>query len=126
MPIRFIRNREELEHEIISSYTQGNSVRSISRVLGIGRNTVRRILRRHNLRRDEGYEKVQKKIIRVSKLDPYIDKMKELLKTYPAITGVRMLEELRKAGYTGGKSILNERIRQLDRHFDFFNSKNRF
>ena len=113
MPIRFIRNREELEHEVITSYTQRNSIRSISRVFGIGRNTVRRILRRHKIRRDEGYEKVQKKIIRGSKLDPYIDKMKELLKTYPNITGVRMLEELRKVGYTGGKSILNERIRQL-------------
>jgi transposase len=39
--------------------------------------------------------------------------MKELLETWPNITGVRMLEELRKVGYRGGKSILNERLRQL-------------
>jgi transposase len=61
MPLQFIRNREELEHEVITSYTQGNSIRSISSITGIGRNTVRRILRRHNFRRDKGYEKVKKK-----------------------------------------------------------------
>ncbi len=113
MPVRFIRNREELEHEVITSYAQGSSMRGISRTLGIGRNTVRRILRRHNTKRDQGHEALTKKVIRKSKLDPYLETMKSLFERYPNITGVRMLEELRETGYTGGRSILNERMRQL-------------
>ncbi len=93
MPIRIIRNRDELEHEIVTSYTQGCSIRSIARNFNMGRNTVRRILRRHETKREHGSDKIdslKKKIVRISKLDPFLDKIKDLFEKYPDITGVRM------------------------------------
>lgn len=43
---------------------------------------------------------------RESKLAPFKQAIQELLTTYPDLSGVRVEEELRKLGYTGGKTIL--------------------
>ena len=39
--------------------------------------------------------------------------IQQLLAKFPDITGVRMFEELREAGYEGGMTILTDRLRWL-------------
>ena len=53
----FIRNREELEQQLIMMKTQkGMPIRALARQFAISRNMVRRILRKHELYRDEGHD----------------------------------------------------------------------
>jgi transposase len=114
----FIRNREELDCLLVTKYTAGWSIRALSRHFGIGRNTVRRILRKHKKDRDEGHNLLegQKRCLpRKSKLDPFIPSIKELLEKFPTITGQRVYEELRDEGYEGGISILRDRLQNIRR-----------
>jgi transposase len=102
--------RIELEHLIVTMHADGFTIRALSRHFKIGRNTVRRILRAHDRQREEGHDALGKKIPRKSQLAPYVPLMENLLKEFPKLTGVRMLEELKDAGYRGGISILRERL----------------
>jgi transposase len=112
-----IQNRADLEQRLIIMKTQeGWSIRALARHLAISRNMVRRILRRHEKLRDQGHDILLKdrqvrKTKRVSKLDSYEETLKRLLEKYPRITGQRLFEELRDAGYDGGISILRDQLR---------------
>ena len=115
----FIQNREELEQQLVIMKTQdGWSIRALARHFTLSRNMVRRILRKHDNRRDQGHDilikdrQVQKRE-RASKLDSYEETLQRLLEKYPRITGQRLFEELRDAGYDGGISILRDRLRLL-------------
>jgi transposase len=112
----FIRNREELEHLIVTQHRDGLGIRALTRRFAMGRNTIRRILRKHRGRRDDGHDMVlqaRKSHPCRSKLDPYVPVMKDFLERFPDVTGIRMLEELQDAGYDGGVTILRERLRTL-------------
>lgn len=110
----YIRNREELDHLVITMHADGWGVRTLARHFGVGRNTIRRILRTNKSHRDTGHTSLPQKISpRTSKLDPYIPLMKELLEEFPDITGVRLYEELVAAGFSGRKTIVTDRLRQL-------------
>jgi len=109
----FIRNRQDLEHTLILRHQEGSSIRELSRQFQVGRNTVRRILRAHAKRRDSGHEGLTKRLKRASKLDGFDPEIKKLLEKYPKITGLRIYEELKEAGYPGGISILRERLKKL-------------
>ncbi len=95
--VQFIRNREELEQKIITMHAQGRSIRALARYFEMGRNTVRKIIRKNRWQREQGHDILSetRPKWRKSKLDPHIGLMKDLLEQYPDITGVRMLEELR-------------------------------
>ncbi len=54
--MRFIHNRQELEHTLILMHHEGRSIHELSRQFHLGRNTVRRILRAHAQRRDIGHD----------------------------------------------------------------------
>lgn len=112
----FIMNQKDLEQQILlMHHRQGWTIRALARHFSIGRNTVRRILRQHADQRHEGHTLVQPSCRpqRDSKLDPYEDRLTQLLEKYPKLSGVRILEELSAAGYTGGISILRDRLRRL-------------
>jgi transposase len=115
----FIQNREEFEQRLVIMKTQeGWSIRALTRHLAVSRNMVRRILRKHEKLRDEGHDILLKehpvrKEKRASKLDAYEETLKRLLEKYPRITGQRLFEELRAAGYDGGVSILRDQLRRL-------------
>lgn len=115
----FIRNREELEQQLVMMKTQkGAPIRALARQFAISRNMVRRILRKHEAFRDEGHDIVQMECRagsakRSGKLDPFEKTIKLLLEKYPKITGERLFEELKIAGYDGGVSILRDRLRSL-------------
>jgi transposase len=111
--MKFIRDRQELEHMLITMNNEGCSIRELRRQFKLGRNTVRKILRKHKSQRDEGHEVLMKKLKRVSKLDAFEPEIKNLMEKYPGITGVRIYEKLKEAGFTGGRSILKERLKKL-------------
>ncbi len=111
----WIRSREELENRIIGAYRAGQSKRSLAREFRMSRNTVRRILRNHKQQRGEEDALVIKKhrIPRERKIDRYLDQIKQLLERYPKITGVRIMEEIKAAGYDGGITQLRETVSKL-------------
>ena len=111
--MKFIRDRQELEQTLIIMHNEGWSIRELMRRFQIGRNTVRKILRKHKSRRDEGHEVLLKKLKRSSKLDAFEPEMKAVLEKYPKITGIRLYEKLKDAGYPGGISILMERLKSM-------------
>ncbi len=108
-----IGSRQEFEHAVIIMHNEGWSIHALCRHFHTSRNAIRRILREHENQRDKGHEALTKKLKRVSKLDPFLPMIRNLLEKYPDITGVRIYEELKEAGYTGGRSILKEKLRKL-------------
>lgn len=115
MSIEFVQSTQELEHKIVIMHLDGWSIRSLSRHFHLGRNRVRRIIRNHCRRRDEGTPAIAppKGPIRTSKLDAFQDQIVRLLEKYPDITAIRMREELVPCGYDGGITILRERLQRL-------------
>ena len=109
----FVASREELENLIVTMHAQGWKIRALCKHFKIGRNTVRRILRKHDRRRREGHDVPARSLPRQSRLAPYLPLMRRLIEEFPDITGMRMFEELRDAGYTGGITILRDRLRSM-------------
>lgn len=112
----FIQSRADLEQQLVTMKANGWAIRALVRHFGISRNMVRRILRKHDKQRDEGHDILIAKpgghsAQRASKLDPFEQTIGQLLEKYPKITGQRLFEELRLAGYDGGISILRDRLR---------------
>jgi transposase len=52
-----------------------------------------------------------------SKLDPFLGTIEELLVDEPTLSGVRIREELEKLGYDGGKTIVDDLLRELRPRF---------
>jgi transposase len=97
---------------------EGWSIRALARHFAVSRNLVRRILRTHEKFRDQGHDllltdRPVRQTERASKLDAYQETIQRLLEKYPRLTGQRLWEELREAGYDGGISILRDRLRRL-------------
>ena len=102
--------------EVILRTREGHTQNQIATALDIGRKRVRNILDRHRKCREQGMNilnEVAGKNRKKSKLDEWVKLIEGYLKKFPDITGVRLLEELREAGYEGGISILRERLRSL-------------
>jgi len=89
----------------------------LAKELKVGRNTIRKIIRKNKSRRDNGHdillENKQKRKPKPKKLDPFVENMEDLLDEYPKITGVRMFEELQSLGYDGGISLVRERLGKI-------------
>ena len=79
---------------------KGISISEISRQMGIDRKTVRKYTNSRDV-------PLKKYIKRTSMLDPHKDKIKDLIEKYN-LSNVRILEEIRKDGYSGGKTILGD------------------
>lgn len=101
--------------EILTLFHGGASLRRIARTLRIGRQTVRRVLEQVEHARSDGPEQrpAQPEKRRPSQLDAFETTIADLLTRYPKITIKRVREELRRSGYTGGHTILHQRIRAL-------------
>ncbi len=85
---------------------EGLSIHEIVRRTGHDRNTVRRALRR------EGPPRYQRPP-RPSKLDPVKDEIHRLLQSDPRIPGKRIRELIEELGYEGGKTILDDYLRDV-------------
>jgi transposase len=111
----FFADRAELENRIVAMRAKGWAIRALARHFGMGRNTIRRILRKNESRRDLGHDVLEdkRKLSRPSKLDEYRPMIGRLLEEFPNITGVRMHEELVEAGFDGGKTIVCDLLRTI-------------
>jgi transposase len=82
------------------------SIREIARRTGHDRKTIQRAIRSEAppryLRAPAG-----------SKLDPFKDEIERLLRADPRLPGTRMRELLQEFGYRGGKTILDDYLREL-------------
>ncbi len=99
-------------NEIVSRWRAGSSIRQIARELGLSRNTVRRVLAQIEARRAGGPDGSPTRW-RPSCLDPYELVIRELLGRYPDLTAVRLLQELRQRGFTGGYTVVRQRLAEL-------------
>lgn len=94
---------------------QGTSKSALARQLGVHRDTIHRWIRDGELDRDLDRERVRYGPRRpvATKLDAYKSIVEARLAAYPPLSAVRLLEEIRAAGYTGGYSQLKEAVRLL-------------
>lgn len=99
-------------NEIISRWHSNQSMRAMARELGIGRVFVKRVITDHvrktrNTNADSPPSSLGgAPLVRKSKLDPYKERLLQLLERYPRLTAQRALEELRQLGFDGRYTIV--------------------
>jgi transposase len=103
---------DETRNEIVRRRQDGASMRRIARDLNVARDTVQSIIRRWEADR-AGQGSPAPATRRPSLVDPFNDAIRQLLERYPEITIQRIVEELRLKGFTGGRSIVRERVLEL-------------
>lgn len=103
----------EVDHSIIHLFNACNwSKRQIARQLGVSRNKVRRVLAKHEARRNGCFQPA-KRLPMQSIISPWIQNITELLDKFPNISGIRIMEEIEKFGYKGSYSTLKNTLREL-------------
>ena len=102
---------EMIRNEVIRRWQGGATMRVIARALGLSRNTVSRIVEQVDQTR--AGQQPETPARRASLLDPYESIIQDLLGRYPDLTVVRLLEEIRGRGFTGGYTIVRQRLRAL-------------
>jgi len=87
---------------------QGTSKSALARQLGVSRDTIHRWIRDGELDRDLDADAVRygPRPPGPTKLDPYKPIIEVRLAAFPELSAVRLLDEIRAAGYTGGYSQL--------------------
>jgi transposase len=88
-------------------HVEGLSQREIHRRTGIHRDTIRRALASPEPPRYGPRPR------RASKLDPHLAEIERLLEDEPTLSGVRIREEIEQLGYAGGKTIVDDLLREL-------------
>lgn len=94
---------------------QGGSKSALARQLGISRDTIHRWIRAGDLDRDLDATPLRygPRASVPTKLDAYKGIIETRLAAYPELSVVRLLAEIRAAGYTGGYSQLKAWVRQV-------------
>ena len=87
-------------------FVRGVSIKKLSRRTGLSRNTIRKALR-------SDAPPVYRREPAGSMLDPFKGEIHRLLKDDPALPGVRVREELEGLGFAGGKSIVDDYLREV-------------
>lgn len=99
----------EMQAQILAlHYSDRRSIKSIAREFGIDRKTVRRLVRRREVRLSIVAGR------RRSILDPFKEEIRTLLLKDGRMTGTSILNRLRQMGYTGGTSTLHSYL-QIER-----------
>ena len=87
-------------------FVRGVSIKELMRRTGLARNTIRLALRSDA---PPAYERPP----RPSKLDPFKEEIHELLRADPKLPGVRVRELIEPLGFQGGKSIVDDYLREV-------------
>jgi transposase len=87
-------------------FVRGVSIKELARRTGLSRNTIRVALRSSSPPRYE-------RSARASKLDPFKDEIHRLLKADPKMPGQRIRELIVPLGYAGGKTIVDDYLREV-------------
>jgi transposase len=108
--------RRLLNYEVVRRAARGESKRGIARALGIAPRTVKKILVREDVRREQGENALErelpaKRAPRESKLDAFEDRITAWLEQYPDLTATRLLEKLAGEGFTGAYTIVREHLK---------------
>ena len=105
------------KNDIISRWKNKQSIRGIARDTQVGREVIARVIR-DQVQQTQSIDSESPpacfgpvKLTRKSKLDPFLDSLKQLLERYPNITAQRTFEELCKLGYSGSYSTLRTYIK---------------
>ena len=105
---------DDLRNEVLHRKYGGQSGRDIARQLHLSRKTVAKILSEHRQQRTSGTTGLPKPHrSRRSVVDAYESTLRDFLARYPDMTVVRLLEEVRARGYTGGYTVFRQRVKQL-------------
>jgi len=99
--------------EIVRQFQGGASFRAIARALRLDRKTVADVIHQFERRRGSPHCALPRPRARRSQLDGYAEDIAALLERYPDITAVRLDEELRAKGFTGGHTIVKDRLHRL-------------
>jgi transposase len=109
------RSEQEVLLEVTQLSRGGMSRRAIARALGVSRNTVRKLLARHQVQRSTpnlALKAPPKQAPRPSKLDGYREAVEHLLTRFPDITAQRVFEELQRQGFEGGYTAVKQYVRK--------------
>lgn len=87
-------------------FVRGVSIKELERRTGLARNTIRTALRASE-------PPAFRVPVRPSKLDPFKEEVHELLRTDPKIPGIRVRELIEPLGYCGGKTIVDDYLREV-------------
>jgi transposase len=87
-------------------FVRGVSIKEIQRRTGLHRQTIRRALRASEPPR-------YRRPARASKLDRFREEIHRLLREEPRLPGRRIRELLQEGGYDGGKTILDDYLREV-------------
>src|SRR3954468_24044097 len=102
---------EQKRNEIITRWRGGASIRRIASDLGLARNTVSGVLAQVQAQRADNAATPSRR--RSRQLDRYEPVLEELLGRYPDLNATRLLEELRQRGFSGGYTVVRQRLREL-------------
>lgn len=103
-----VKDPAQQRERILKCFAIEGTVKKTARKLHVGPNTVRKVLKGEQL----GRIVMANPAPRPSKLDPYRAVIQRLV-LEEHLTGVLVLEELKKLGFDGGHSILRDYIQQI-------------
>ena len=87
-------------------FVRGVSIKELARRWGLSRNTIRKALR-------SGAPPAYRREPAGSMLDPFEGEIHRLLRDDPTLSGVRIREELAPLGFAGGKTIVDDYLREV-------------
>lgn len=108
--------REELVFQVVTRAREGQTRRSIARSLQVSRNTVKKILLEHAIKKDTPHlalEPRPARAPRIRPLDAHRGTILKLMEDYPDITAQRVFEELREKGFAGGYTAVKKYVRGI-------------
>jgi transposase len=88
-------------------FVRGVSIKELTRRTGLARDTIRLALR------SEVPPRYERRSPRARKLDPFKDEIHGLLRGDPKLSGVRVRELIEPLGFDGGKSIVDDYLREV-------------
>jgi transposase len=87
-------------------FVKGLSIKEIARRTGRDRNTIRKVLRSE---RPSQFVRAPRR----SRLEPFKEEIHRLLREEPRLPGVRLRELIGELGYEGGKTIVDDYLREV-------------